>query len=63
MESIIGSTCLGDALGYLLIETVGRGETATKTGEEINIAKGLAVDLYLIIAIFLVLIVSPKSIR
>ena len=42
----MGSTCLGDGVGYLLIETVGRGETASKIGEGINIVKGLAVDLY-----------------
>ena len=46
MESTIGSTCLGDGIGYLLIKTVGRGETAAKIGEGVNIVKGLAVDLY-----------------
>ena len=34
----MGSTCLCDEVGYLLIETVGRGETATKIGEGANIA-------------------------
>ena len=43
MGSTIGNTCLGDAVGYLLIETVGRGETATKIGKGINTVKGLEV--------------------
>ena len=46
MKSTTGSTCLGDVVGYLLIEPVGRGETAAKIDEGINSVKGLAIDLY-----------------
>ena len=48
MESTIKkSTCLGDVVGYLPIETVGRGETASKIDEGVDVVKGLIIDLYL----------------
>ena len=43
----MGRTCLGDAVGYLLIETIGRGKIATKIGEGVNLVKVLAVNLFL----------------
>ena len=47
LESTIVNTHLGDAVGYLLIETVGREETAIKIGECVNVIERLAVDFYI----------------
>ena len=46
VESTMGHICVGDAVGYLLTETVGRGETAAKTGQGIDSVNELAFDLY-----------------